>query len=182
MKTLTTLLLLIGIITTSCSAQQKIANIKDQDVVKTKFSQYKIRKDNKTATIENVGNKLSNVDQLSPNLPKNINLGNITKYDENEILKILVNIISQNQIQEAVNKRKNAALFIRVKSNLEGVPIELEFLTDENSNINLSQIQDIETAIRSNLRIKIDKKLDKFLKGSNFISTDITIWLRDLVK
>lgn len=74
MKNLITYILLMGVITISCSAQQKIAVLENNKIVQTDLIKYKIINSAKTAVIENRNNILTNINRSSPNLPANINL------------------------------------------------------------------------------------------------------------
>lgn len=182
MKTLIISILFAGITISSCRAQKQIAVLENNNLVKGINIKYKIEKFSKMTSIGNINNKLINVKQSSPNLPANINLFYYKKFDLTKIQEICAGIIPKKQVQEAINAKKNSSLFIRIKSDLKGVPLEMEFLTDNNSTLTINQIEQIEIAIRQSITIKIDSKADQFLQGTNFIVTDLTIWFRELIK
>ena len=61
MKTLAIFIIIIGIGTSSCSAQKKIAALDNNTTIKANVEKYAIKKNQKKVTIENSKNKLSSV-------------------------------------------------------------------------------------------------------------------------
>ena len=182
MKTLIITILLTGIITTSCSAQKKIATLPDNVATKAMLETYLIKKEQKKVTIENSKNKFANIKQSSPNLPINIA---ITPYYFRPDLKELTMICARNiTLKELENLATNkyAGLTIDLRTTVDGKVLELSFFTDDTSILNLQQLENIEHEIKANNPIIIRSGVEAYVKGSNFLRITSKIYFDDMLK
>ncbi|MES2418233.1 MAG: hypothetical protein V4541_08580 [Bacteroidota bacterium] len=182
MKTILSALLFISL-TTSCLAQKEISALSDNSLVKAKRIQYHIKKLQKIITIDNIANKLTNIKQSSPNIP--LNATSFDFYYKNldlaQIIHICADALSLEQIEEML-KTKNSSIFINIKSNLGGVPLEITFAVDKNSILSLKQIEEIEINIKKQIRITFKPEATRYLKDSNFMVSNPSIWFTDILK
>lgn len=182
MKNILSLILVTCFISFSCAAQKKIASFTENEIVKTNMGSYKIKKANKKVTIENTSNRLSNVKQNSPNLPINMKLNPYyIKLDLTQLTKICSKYISLEDIK-GLSQTTNAGLFIEIRTDLKGKVLEVSFFTDENSILDLQQLESIENDIKSVKLIAIKPEADKYTKGSNFLLVDAKIYFEDMLK
>ena len=176
-------ILLIGF-TTSCVAQKKIANLKDNTIEKALSNKYSIKKEVNGISLNSTSNKFTGVKQISPNMaPNETNL--LAPLDRKNALakltKICADIITLNQLEELI-KTNNSSLFIRVKTNIEGKPLELEFYTKANSILTLNQLEGIEKEILQHFTIKLAPYAINIVKGSNFLTFDFSIFYENILK
>jgi len=182
MKTIILSILLIGIITTSCSAQKKIAALSDNVITKAKLETYMIKKEKQKVTIENSNNKFANIKQSSPNLPINISLRPYyIKLDIQELTKICAKHINTNDL-ETLADVKYAGISIDLRTNTNGKVLEISFFTDGNSILSLQQIEGIEYDIKTSNIVNIKPEAEKYLKNSNFVLVDTAIYFDDILK
>jgi len=182
LKYYSTFIMLIGIINTSCSAQQKIATLSDNITTKAKLETYTIKKEQQKATIENSKNKLANVKQSSPNMPIGIALvPYYVKIDLKELTKICAKHISLNEL-ESLTTSKHANIFIDMRTSIEAKVLEVSFFTDQNSILNLKQLESIENEIKTKNLITIKPEAERYIKGSNFLRINAIIYFDDVLK
>lgn len=166
----------------SCIAQTKIASLGKSAITKAKSITFSTNKENGYAYIQNTNNKFSKVKQSSPNLPANVNLyPEYAKIDFEKITKICISHISLKELEELA-KLKQSSLFIRIRSDLTGRPIEMQFLTDANSNLSVNQLEEIENELLKATIIWINPKAEKLLQGSNYLVNDAVIYFEDMLK
>ncbi|WP_316769431.1 hypothetical protein [Pedobacter frigiditerrae] len=182
MKTLAIFILIIGIGTSSCSAQKKIASIDNNVTLKADLENYTVKKQQKKATIENTKNKLGSVRQVSPNLPINISLRPYyIKLDLQQLTKILAINIPLKEL-ESLASNKNAGISIDLRTELTGRVLEVSFFTDENSILNLKQLELIESEIKEAKLVTVKPEIEKYIRGSNFLLVDTRIVFEDILK
>lgn len=180
-STLSQILFMICI-TTSCIAQKKIADIKSNSIISAGNKNYIVKTMSGGIRIENQSNRFINLKQTSPNLPNHIVLENYyKKIDVNQLTAICAKIISLSELEKMANV-KNAGLQIDIKSNLKGDPIDVLFFTEENSSLTIKQLAEIETLIKESVKIYIRLDAKPYIEGSNFLSTNVTIWFTDMLK
>ena len=183
MKSIVISILLIGIITTSCSAQKKIAALSDNVITKAKLESYMIKKEQQKVTIENSNNKLTNIKQTSPNLPFNIPL--IPYYVKPNLQELKIIFAKYMTIKELENLSINsfAGISIDIRCNTTGKIREVLFFTDKNSILSLEQLENIEhDIITTKNMITIKPEAERYIKGSNFLLVDTRLVFSDILK
>lgn len=175
------LLMALMAFSSSCMAQKKIALLNDNSIVKLNSENFIINKEKGMVTIEKTSNKLSKIKQSSPNLPLNFNLYPSVKIDFPKLTQICAENISINEL-EKLSQIKQASLFIRIRSNIYGKPLEVLFFTDANSSLNIEQLDKIEKAIFKEKIISVKPEISKYLAGSNFLVNDAMIYFEDMLK
>lgn len=180
----TILFIILICFTTSCVAQKKIANLKDNTIEKALTNKYSIKREANGVSLINTSNKFTSVKQISPNMaPNETNL--LAPLDRKtavaQLTKICANIIAINQLEE-LTKIKNSNLFIRIKTNIKGNPIELEFYIKANPILTLNQLESIEKEILQHFTIKLATYTVNVVKGSNFLTFDYSIYFADMLK
>lgn len=175
-------ILLIGF-TISCAAQKKIASLNDNTIVNVAAAKYSVTIKSDRITLQNTLNKLNNVKQVSPNLSPNIRLLEppYGKQALAQLTEICADIITLNQLKELI-KINNSSLFISIKTDLNGKPIELYFYTMANSILTLNQLEEIEKEIMNSFSITIKAYNAPFIKRSNFLTFDFNMYFENVLK
>lgn len=176
-------ILLIGV-TSSCVAQKKITNLKNNTIEKGIINRYTIKKDTHGVSLNNIANKFTGITQVSPNMAANeTNL--FSPLDRKNMLvqltKICADIITLSQLEELI-KIDNSGLLITIKTDIEGKPLELEFYTKTNSILSLNQLENIEKEILQHFTIKLAPYTVNVVKGSNFLKFDFKIYFINILK
>lgn len=180
----TILFILLICFTTSCVAQKKIANLKDNTIEKALTNKYSIKREANGVSLNNTSNKFTGVKQISPNMaPNETNL--LAPLDRKkavaQLTKICADIITLAQLEELI-KVNNSGLFIRIKTNIVGKPLELEFYTKANPILTLNQLEGIEKEILQHFTIKLAPYTINVVKGSNFLTFDYSIYFENMLK
>jgi len=112
----------------------------------------------------------------------NINLNFYRKVDLAQLTKICAEIIPIGDLEE-LTKIKNSGLLIDILSDVKGNILEVRFFTANNSILTVNQLEQIEVAIKKAIKIvTINPESQPYLRGSNFISNNVTIWFSDIIK
>jgi hypothetical protein len=150
-------------------AQNLLSQLKDGETVKGTSQWYKSKKIGKYIGIENTQNKFANIKQNSPNLPINLTP---SKFDiilaKDKLTKICAKYITLQQLVTMAPIEKSG-LMIEMRTDIYGKILEIGFFTDQNSILNLQQLEEIEDGIktRSDL-VNIKPDIRRYLEGSNF--------------
>lgn len=182
MKTFAIFIFIIGIGISSCSAQKKIASINNNITIKAHNENYTITKKQKKVTIENSKNKLSLVRQNSPNLPINMSLRPYyIRLDIEQLTKIFAENIPLKTL-ESLSLIKNSGISIDLRTDVTGKILEVSFFTDEDSILDLRQLEYIENEIKTAKLITIKSEIERYIKGSNFLLVDTRLIFSEILK
>jgi len=176
------LILIISFYITACKAQQSIPKIAS-DRVKVNNTNYRlIRPNNKVTQIINANNKLNNVKQVEPNMPSDLKLPGYRKFDKNLLIKICAEVIPLSTLQK-LPKGINDHLYIYIKINTKGDPLEMDFLVKNNSLITPNEIQQIEDKImKSPFKVTFTHGIERYFEGVNYFDIDVWINYNDILK
>lgn len=176
------LMLIITFCIIACRAQQPIPKIASEKV-KVNNTIYKlIKPDNKVTQIININNKLTKVKQIAPNMPSDLKIPGYRKFDKNILLKICAEVIPLTTLQN-LPRGYNDYLFMTIKVNAEGEPLEIEFLLKNNSLITPEEIQKIEYKIfESSFKVSFTKGIERYFKGVNYFNIDVMIQYNEMLK
>ncbi|MGV3546029.1 MAG: hypothetical protein ACO1N4_03130 [Pedobacter sp.] len=145
------ILISIGLIlfSISCSAQNRLSDIRGNAIIKSNLTSYKITK-NGGFEIENMQNKFIGVKQRTPNLPINMNLyPYYIKKDISLLLKICAQNIDVNKLEKLAKIKYNGFL-VTVKCDEDGKVIDVSFYTKEaNSALSVTEFEGIERQLKS---------------------------------
>ena len=165
----------------ACKAQQPIAKIAG-DKVKVNNKSYILKRPNdKVTEIINSDNKLKNVKQVAPNIPSDLKLPAYTKVDEKLIAKICADVIPLSKLQK-LPKGYGDFLFIDIKVNTQGEPLEMEFLVRNTSLISLNEIEQIELEIKKKFKVTFKQGIEKYFSGANYFNLYIPIAYNEMLK
>lgn len=74
-------------------------------------------------------------------------------------------------------------LFLSIKVDTKGEPIEIEFLANNSMSITLVDIQKIEKKIlKSSFKVIFNKEIERYLLGANFLNVEVIIRYGDMLK
>lgn len=179
----TTIFIVLTGFTLSCTAQRNIASLESNAAVKANLESYIVVKQHRKVSIENIKNKLNGVKQNSPNLPLNISLRPYyIKLDLQQLTIILAKNIAIREMESLANI-KNAGILIDLRVDVTGKILEVSFFTDDNSTLNLKQLEIIENEIKkASQLIVIKPEIERYIKGSNFLLVDTKIYFENILK
>ncbi|MGV3546030.1 MAG: hypothetical protein ACO1N4_03135 [Pedobacter sp.] len=164
-------ILLVGI-TISCAAQKKIANLKNNTVERASESKYNVKIEDNRVSLINASNKLTGVKQISPNMgPNETNL--LAPLDRKKAIAQLTRICASHissEDMERLKKNKYPWITMRIRTDINGKPLELELDVQANSNLTLEQMEKIERDILQNVSFRLAPYTNNVVKGSNFLT------------
>lgn len=170
------------ILTSACKAQQPISKI-NSDQVKTSSLVYNVKKEGeKFIFIKNSKNKLTNIAETAPNLPSDVKVRYNMILDKRIITQICAQAISLSTLK-SMPMGMNDFLYIMVKVNAKGYPIEIGFGINNTSSITINEIQKIEEGImKSAFKVTFTNSIERFFGGVNYFSIDISVAYSDMLK
>jgi len=176
------LILIISFYITACKAQQSIPKIAS-DKVKVNNTNYRlIRPNNKVTQIINTNNKLTNVKQVAPNLPLDIPIPAYSKFDKKLLIQICAEAIPLNKLQK-LPQGYDDDIYIYMKINTKGEPLEMGFLVSNTSLITPNEIQQIEEKImKSSFKVTFKHGIEQYFDGANYFNINIWIKYSDILK
>lgn len=182
MKNITLILISIIGLTIACKPQQPIAKITSENI-RTSGVLYHINKpNNKYTQVINANNKFTNTKMIAPNLPFDLKIPGYRKFDKNIIFQICADIIPLSSLKKE-NINPMDYLFLSIKVNTKGEPMEIEFLANNSMPITSVDIQKIEEKIlKSSFKVTFNKEIERYLVGANFLNVDVIIRYGDMLK
>lgn len=171
-----------ALLATACRAQQPIPKLSNNQI-KIGLLTYNTKKESETLIkIINANNKLTNVKQVNPNVPSDVFIADYKKLDKNLITKICADAIPLNTLQQ-LPKSNGDYLYIILKIDTKGKPIEMEFVIRNTSLITANQIKTIEQNIMdSPFKVTFTHGIERLFTGSNYFSIDVLINYNDMLK
>lgn len=171
-------------ITTSCAAQIKMTTLKNNTVERASVSRYNVKIEENMISLINTSNKLTSVRQISPNMhPNETDL--LAPLDRKkaitQLTQICANYISR-QDMESLKRNKYPWITMRIRTDVNGKPLELEFHVQANSNLTLVQIEKIEKDILQNFSFHLAPYTKNVAKGSNFLTFLYAIHYDNMLK
>ncbi|SMC73684.1 hypothetical protein [Pedobacter nyackensis] len=169
----------------ACKAQQPISTINTTQV-KASGITFKIKRTTTDSgkdyvKISNTRNKLDNVKQVTPNLNFRLNVNEYILFDHDIIKDICASVIPLNELKKMATKR--GGLFIAMKYNTRGYPLELVFLIEKSSLISAEDLAKIETRIKkSAFHITFKKEVQKLVVGANYLLVDFSYTYAEILE
>jgi ABC-type phosphate/phosphonate transport system substrate-binding protein len=163
----------------ACKAQKAISKI-DAGIVKSKGLTYKLDNSNsKYIEIKNTANQLANVKYSAPNWPANLSPSRVITTDRNVLVAIFREVLNQERIKQLPTGRHDA-LFIHIKSDLNGKTLNISFVAQKNSTLTIEDLEKIENEIKKRVKVHILPDYKRFLVGANYIVLDVQIYNTEL--
>lgn len=164
----------------ACTAQKTVSKI-ENGLVKGKLITYRVNQSIPSfISIENNSNKLSNLKPIAPNWPANVASFKKITIDE----KLLAAICAEALQPEKVKRLPMGpidALAIRIKADANGKPMEISFLTEQNSILTIEELENIEMDIKKSILLYIAPDFKRYLIGANFIVFDAQVFYKEIL-
>lgn len=175
-------IIILVLIAISCKSQQPISRL-DKSEIKVRNNVYALNvEQNNKIIIINKENKFSDIKAISPNLPKGFIIVQNKTFDKEFIIEACASSLSMNTIN-SLKVKYGAALFINIRIDKNGLPLEMEFITNKNSLINGEEIEEIESKImKSPFKVRFLNRIENYLNGMNYFELLLPIYYSDLLK
>jgi hypothetical protein len=164
----------------SCKAQQPLYLIQETKV-NANITTYSLNRTGNYIKIENQKNKLSETKMIAPNLSLEMSTQPIMKVDKQKLTLICARILPLQKLQK-LPKGIVDGLSIRIRCNTLGTPLEVSFLTETNSILNINELESIESLIKKEIKATYFPKMETFLIGANYINIDTKVYYKDILE
>ena len=169
------------LVASACRSQQPISKIAASEI-KALGITYKVNKnESKFTVLKNERNKLSDVAQITPNLPNGLRATYYMEVDKKMLAKICADAIPLNTLKQ-LPMGMNDRIDIYTKVDVNGIPIEMDFIVQNTSLITAVELSKIETKMKDgSFKINFNKEIKPYIKGANYFPISLGISYFDIL-